>query len=112
MINYLNSEKYRIQRVKRFYVISFLCVLAVIAAAVVLKFVAQADPNFRYASASFYYSNVLGMHIPLVAVGFLFSNVINSNREIIKYSISFGISRETIFWGKPFYLCSALPYCV
>ncbi|MGM0213484.1 hypothetical protein [Enterococcus sp. AZ109] len=100
MMNYLISENYRIQRVKRTYAISFLCLFAVIAAALVLKFSAQMDPNFRYGTASFYYSNLLAMNLLLIAISFLFSNVSNNNMEMMKYSISFGISRQTIFWGK------------
>lgn len=104
MINYIKSENYRLLRNKSLYVTSMIGFLLIAAAAVILYFSQQNESNFPYATSLFLYSNVingsLGVLLILV-VAFVFNlTLTGKDMTIIKQSVSFGISRSTIFWSK------------
>ncbi|RDU37202.1 ABC transporter permease [Neobacillus piezotolerans] len=101
MINYLKSESYRLLRKKGPHLTSIICFALIAAAAAVLYFSGQADPNFRYATSKFFYSNAIGAGIMIIIVGLVYNSFLTGkDLTLMKQSISFGISRNTIFWSK------------
>lgn len=101
MINYLKSESYRLVRKKSLHITSFVCLLLIVAAATVLYYSQQADPNFPYATARFFYSNVIGNAGLIIIVCFLYNfSLTGKDAALLKNAVSFGISRSTIFWSK------------
>ena len=101
MINYLKSENYRLLHKKNLYMTSVICLLLIAAAAVVLYYSQKSDPSFPYATTRFFYSNVIGSGGLIMIISFLFNfNLTGKDTSLIKQSVSFGISRNTIFWSK------------
>ncbi len=101
MINYLKSEQYRLLRKTGFYLTGAIGLLLIVAAALVLYAIDQADPNFPYARNDFFYANVISSGILIIIVGFLYNIMLTGkDMTLIKQSISFGVSRTTIFWSK------------
>jgi len=101
MINYIKSEIYRLLRKKGLYMTSVICLLLIVAAAAVLYFSQQQDPNFPYATSMFLYSNVISGTLLIMIIGLLFNSALTGkDTSLIKQSVSFGISRSTIFWSK------------
>lgn len=111
MINYLQSEWYRLRK-NRFIPILFIIVsMLIIAANLVLAFFGRLEQDFLYANTKFYYSNALAMSVILYIITFLLSSVLlGKDKKVIKVSVSAGVKRETIFFGK---LClSIIAYLV
>lgn len=101
MINYMKSERYRLMRKKGLHITSAICLLLIIAAAAVLYFFGQYESSFPYANSSFFYSNVIGSTTLILIVALLFNlSLTGRDMSLIKQSISFGVSRNTIFWSK------------
>lgn len=101
MINYLKSESYRLLRRKSLHMISVACFLLIIAAAVVLYIFGKSEANFPYATSQFFYSNVIVSWILIFMIALLFNlSLTGKDLSLLKQSISFGISRNTIFWSK------------
>lgn len=101
MINYMKSEHYRLLRKKGLYITGVICLLLIAAAAVVLYYSQHLDPNFPYATSMFLYSNVIGGALLIMIVGLLFNTALTGkDTYLIKQSVSFGVSRYTIFWSK------------
>lgn len=101
MINYMKSEHYRLLRKKGLYITSVICLLLIAAAAVVLYYSQHLDPNFPYATSMFFYSNVISGTLLIMIVGLLFNSALTGkDMSLIKQSVSFGVSRYTIFWSK------------
>lgn len=101
MINYLHSELYRMLHTKWLYALCGGCLALVAGLGVILSYYYRTDDSFRYASASFFYSNVIAMGSLLILIGFLFSILLTGkDMEIVKQSVAFGISRNVIFWSK------------
>lgn len=101
MINYLKCENYRLLRKKNLYITSIICFSLIIAAAVILYGSQKNDPNFPYATSLFFYSNVIGSGLLVLIVAFIFNLALTGkDSSLIKQSVSFGISRNTIFWSK------------
>ncbi|MFD1929549.1 ABC transporter permease [Sporosarcina siberiensis] len=101
MINYLKSEQYRLLRKKSLHITSLVCLLLIVAVAAVLYYSQQADPNFPYATNRFFYSNVIGSGGLIIIVSFLFNfSLTGKDTGVLKNGVSFGISRNTIFWSK------------
>lgn len=101
MRNYVLSETYRILRVKMIYIVSSVCLLLMLLLAIVLNQFGSQDVSFPYASASFYYSNVLGFPLLIIFIAFLFSTLLTrKNRSVVGQSLSLGYERTTIFWSK------------
>ncbi|GAF66618.1 hypothetical protein BTS2_3519 [Bacillus sp. TS-2] len=107
MMNYLRSENYRILRKKGIFITTAIGFFLITAAAVVLNISGQSVHHFPYSNNSFFYSNVLGGVFLLLTVAFLFNLALTNHYEYnqIKQSISFGISRLTIFWSKLIISC-------
>ncbi|THE09134.1 ABC transporter permease [Bacillus timonensis] len=101
MINYLKSESYRLLRKKGTHITGLICLLLIVAAAATLYFFEQFDPNFPYATSKFFYSNVISGGLLIVIVGLIYNTALTGkDLSLIKQSISFGISRNIIFWSK------------
>lgn len=101
MINYMKSENYRLLRKKGLHITSGVGFLLIIATAAVLYFSGQHELNFPYANSPFFYANVIGNNILILIIAFLFNLALTGkDMSLIKQSVSFGISRNTIFWSK------------
>jgi ABC-2 type transport system permease protein len=101
MINYLKSENYRLLHKKSIYMTSGICLFLITAAALVLYFFHQSDPGFPYGTSIFLYSNVISSGIVIMFVGFLFNTALTGkDASVMKQAVSFGISRNMIFWSK------------
>lgn len=101
MINYIKSENYRLLRKKSLYITSVICYLLITAAAFVLYLSQKYDPSFPYGTSMFFYSNVFGFGLLILIVAFLFNLALTGkDSSLIKQSVSFGVSRNTIFWSK------------
>lgn len=101
MINYMKSEHYRLLRKKGLYITSVICLLLIAAAAVVLYYSQHLDPNFPYATSMFLYANVISGALLIMIVALLFNSTLTGkDTSLIKQSVSFGVSRYTIFWSK------------
>lgn len=101
MINYLKSENYRLLRKKSLYITSGVSFLLIIAAALILYFSGVYDASFPYANSAFFYANVIGNNLLILLVAFLFNLALTGkDMALIKQSVSFGVSRNTIFWSK------------
>lgn len=101
MINYLKSENYRLLHKKSLYFTSLICLLLIVAAGAVLYYSQKYDSSFPYATAQFFYSNIIGGGVLIIIVSFIFnSSLTGKDTLLIKQSVSFGTSRNTIFWSK------------
>lgn len=101
MINYMKSENYRLLRKKGLYITSVICFVLISAAAAVLSFLGQHETGFPYATSVFFYSNVISSSLLILIVAFIFNlSLTGKDTYLIKQSISFGVSRSTIFWSK------------
>lgn len=101
MINYIKSENYRLLRKKNLYITSLICYLLITVAAFVLYVSQKFDPHFPYGTSMFFYSNVFGFGLLILIVAFLFNLALTGkDSSLIKQSVSFGVSRSTIFWSK------------
>lgn len=97
----MKSETYRLLRKKELYITSVIGLLLIIAAAAILYFSGQYESGFPYATSLFFYSNVIGSTILILIIAFIFNLALTGkDLSLIKQSISFGISRNTIFWSK------------
>lgn len=101
MINYLKSEQYRLMRKKTLHLTSMICCALIIVAALILDFFGRNEVDFPYATSFFFYSNVIGGGIFLFIIALLVNGALTGkDQSLLKQSLSFGISRDTIFWSK------------
>lgn len=101
MLNYLKSEHYRLLHKKSLYITSAICWLLISAAAFVLNFFPKIDSTFPYATAKFFYSNAISGGVMIIIAGYLYNFMLTGkDTALIKQSVSFGISRNVIFWSK------------
>jgi hypothetical protein len=103
MINYLKSECYRILHYKWTYLFILICSALLVSMNVLLSIVKLNDANFPYATTqfafSFVYGSMLVIFLLCMAVsGFIFGN--EYSNHTMKNSISYGITRGTVFIGK------------
>lgn len=101
MINYLKSENYRLLNKKSLYITSVICLLLITAAAIVLYYSQQYDVNFPYGTSEFFYATAISSGSMIIIVGLLYNLALTGkDTALIKQSVSFGISRNVIFWSK------------
>ena len=101
MVNYMKSECYRLLHKKGLYLTSLLCFLLIAAAAAALAYFKEHEPGFPYATTGFFYSNVIGSGWLVIVIGTLFNFALTGkDLSVVKQTVSFGISRSMIFWGK------------
>lgn len=98
MINYLSSESYRLFRKKSLYLTgAFYLFVSVI----ILIFLKSTNEDFLNSSSVFYLSSLCVNTVLSLFIVVLFSSFLTGkDNSIIKNSVSFGISRNTIFLGK------------
>lgn len=101
MISYLKSENYRLMRKKTLHITSLIFCSLIIAAAFALDFFGKNEIGFPFATSSFFYSNVIGGGVLLFIIALLVNGALTGkDLSLLKQSVSFGISRNTIFWSK------------
>lgn len=101
MINYLKSENYRLLNKKNLYITSLICFSLIAAAAFVLSYFQQSDSTFPYGTSKYFYSNAISGGVMIIIIGLIFNLALTGNdTSLMKQSISFGISRNVIFWSK------------
>ena len=101
MSNYLMSDFYRLIRMKVVYILVIGSIGLMGMLAVILKIFKEQNASFSYATASFYYGNVLGLALLLLFMAFMFTSFLTrKNQNMIGQAISFGYSRKQIFWSK------------
>lgn len=103
MSNYIKSEVYRILRYKWTYLFVIICSGLLLSMNIVLAAVKSHDAAFPYAttgfSFSYLYFNMSTLLLLTIAIGcMVFSNELNNHT--IKNTISFGISRGTVYFSK------------
>lgn len=103
MLNYIKSEVYRNLRSKGNYIFLFGCMAFVLFINGVLAGFANSTPNFPYANTYFSFSSLymsmgipIALCLPMVAV--VFGQEYKSHT--LKNSISYGIARSEIYFGK------------
>lgn len=103
MTSYIKSELYRLFHSKGGYLFIAICSLLLISANIVLAAVGHSDESFRYANTYFSLS-LLYSDLPIVfilcvsVVSIVFGN--EHNNHTLKNSISYGITRGSIYFGK------------
>lgn len=103
MLNYIKSEWYRLIRDKSYWVLTFIFSVLVLAASIVLNISDKTTPNFPYANTYMLFSTiVMMMYLPFFLVSIIPSVIVGEEikENTLKNSVSFGISRSTIFFGK------------
>ncbi|WP_033166149.1 ABC transporter permease subunit [Clostridium sp. KNHs205] len=103
MISYIKSEYFRIFRNKWTYLFILLCSGLLVSSNVVLTMVKASEKNFPYATTKFalsmFYSNFPIVFILCIAItAMVFGN--EHTNHTMKNSVSYGISRGDIFFGK------------
>lgn len=98
MINYLNSERYRLFHKKSLYFTSAFFLLVMVIIAVMYR---NSNEAFLSTSALYYLSTL----IVTTAISFFIIVLFNSfltgkDNELLKQAISFGVTRNTIFLSK------------
>lgn len=106
MISYIKSEAYRLVREKSYWIFIVVFTALAVAASVVL-FVAQevtpATDAFPYANTRFMLMNIItAILVPFIFL-FQISQIVvgeEVKHHTMKNSVSFGVSRSTIYFGK------------
>jgi len=103
MLNYLKSEVYRILHNKSSYIFILVCSFLLVISNVVLFLLKMNEATFPYASTSFSLGNLCSSYayvflICIMVSGFIFAN--EHNNHTFKNSVSYGISRGIIYFGK------------
>lgn len=100
-MNYLKSERYRLTRKSSLHITSVIACTLIIASGFVLYFFGQYETDFPYSTSYFFYSNVVnGSVLIFIIVILVNSSLTGKDLYTLKQSLSFGISRLTIFWSK------------
>lgn len=112
MMNYMRSETYKLLRTKGIYITYALCITLLILAALTLYYFGHNGEYFPYYRADFYYNNVFGMWLFIVMIGAVINSFLTNkeSKRVLKQSISFGISRATIYFSK--YLVSLIAFTI
>src|SRR5699024_5612079 len=96
MINYLNSERYRLTRKISLHLTSMVAFTLIILAGFVLSYFGNNEANFPYATSYFFYSNVVNGGVLIFIIALLVnSSLTGKDLSTLKQSLSFGISRST-----------------
>lgn len=105
MISYIKSELYRILHNKWSYLFILICSALLVSSNVVLAVVQLSEDTFRYANTAFavasFINSISLVFIICIMVGsMIFGN--EHGNHTMKNSISYGISRGTIYFSKLF----------
>lgn len=105
MANYIKSECYRAIHTKWVYGITALLAGLTILFNVVIWLLTAFDPEFRYGTSSYSFSNLVAEPMAYCIVAFLIAAILYEGERrngTRKNSISNGISRTSLFLGKCF----------
>lgn len=105
MINYIRSEIYRNLRNKSNYFLILGMMAFVMFLNVVLWIFSQKHTTFPYATTKYAFSSIYtGLQFPLVMCWYVAGNIFGQEykNETFKNSISVGISKDSIYFGKIF----------
>ena len=103
MNRYVKSELYRMLRMKGTYLFILISSLLLVSANIVVAAVRIKDKEFPYATTDFAFSNVEGNMLMVLFLCIMVANMVFSNEynnHTMKNSISFGITRSTLYFGK------------
>ncbi len=103
MTNYIRSEFYRLSHSRSTYLFILICSALLTSAHVMLVVVAHREEGFPYATTDFafglFYSSISAVFLLCITVAsIIFGN--EYNQHTLKNSISYGISRGSIYFGK------------
>ena len=103
MLSYLKSEFYRLYHNKGCYLFIAICSLLLVSSNIVLAAVKATEATFPYANTYFafscFYSNLIIVFFLCISVAAsVFGN--EHSNHTMKNSISYGISRGNIYFGK------------
>lgn len=102
MMNYIQSELYRISRTKSVYMFTIFFMILGIVMNGTLAWFGAIDENFIYNYTSFAYSQIVGNPMAFAFFGMLITIVLyegNQRSGNMKNTIAFGLSREKVFTG-------------
>src|SRR5690606_7003553 len=86
---------------KGLYVTTMICFGLIAAAGWILYYFDKTDAYFPYGTSEFFSSNVIASGVVIIIIGVLYNSALTGkDLSLLKQSISFGISRNTIFWSK------------
>ncbi len=103
MSRYIKSELYRLLHVKGTYLFVIINTLLLISSSILLASIKLSDSKFPYANTAFSFSMVVTSMIMVLFLCIVVSNNVFSNEynnHTMKNSISFGMTRGTLYFGK------------
>ncbi len=103
MSSYIKSEFYRLLRNKWTYLFVMICSLLMISSNIVLAAVNYAEINFSYATTRFSLANLYSSLSMVFILCIMVASMVFGNEHsnhTMKNSVSYGISRSTIYFGK------------
>lgn len=103
MYNYIKSELYRLIRQKECYFFIVISSLLLLSSNIVLALCRNTDNTFRYATTKFSFGLICGCFMILYILCTWVGSIAFGNEythHTMKNSISYGISREILFFGK------------
>ena len=103
MINYIRSELYRLLRNRGAYLFILVCSALLTSAHVVLAAVAHNEEHFPYASTDFAFGLFTGFFPAIFLLCITVASIVFGNEytsHTLKNSISYGINRGSIYFGK------------
>lgn len=102
MLNYINSELFRISRNKKIYLFIGIVAALIAAMGAVLSAFGK-DPEFPYATTAFALGNEYRSMNYLLLIVLVLSTYLDDNeyrQHTMKHSVAFGISRNTIYLAR------------
>lgn len=103
MVNYIRSEIYRTIKNRNFKIMFVIFAVLIVASVVVLNNMMKVDSTFRYGNTRFALGNIYMQMTMIFTVVVVFSAIMDNaecTNSTIKHSVSFGISRNTIYIGR------------
>lgn len=104
MLNYINSELFRISHNKKLYLLLGIVAALIIAMGVVLSVFGK-DPKFPYATTAFALGNEYRSMNYLLIIVLVLAAYLDDNeyrQHTMKHSVAFGINRSTIYLARFF----------
>ncbi|MCE4958010.1 ABC transporter permease [Macrococcoides caseolyticum] len=104
MMNYMRSEAYKLFKIRGIYITYAICISLLILAALTLYYFGHNGEYFPYYRADFYYNNVFGVWLFIALIGSIINTFLTNkeSKRVLKQSISYGITRTTIYFSKYF----------
>lgn len=103
MLNYMRSEIYRITRSRSFYICAGILCGIVLLLHIALMIGGAIEPDFKYNTVRFSLNNFVAQPFIMVILGAVIAGTLfNEDRKsgVLKTTVAYGISRETILIGK------------